>query len=430
MTEKYRELAALIDGKDESAYSKTLRLVDENPDDPVALHLAGKLFTTADQYGVAYQFLKRSLDVSGAHQAHNNLGMCLEGMDRYKEAEKHFEKAIKADPKSANYLANLAVCKGECGERLEQEKLARKAIALDPAHTGAHTSLAFSLLAQGRYKEGWSEYKHTLGGKFRKLVNYNGEPMWDGEPGNVVVYGEQGLGDEIFYARNVPKVPNAILECDSRLEGLFRRSFNVPVYGTRRATEVDWLDKHEITYSCPSGHLTSIYGLEKSGPYLKADDERVLQWKALFKSFGKPVIGLCWTGGSKHNHPNRRAMGPDSFIPLRDTVDAVYVSLEYKPGEARDWIREYPRATRTPDYDDTAGLVAALDCVIGIHTSVHHLAGALGVPSYVMVPDKCSWLYARDPWYEKTQFFRQLPKEAWNNTVKRFVSDTDFCWLR
>jgi ADP-heptose:LPS heptosyltransferase len=93
-------------------------------------------------------------------------------------------------------------------------------------------------------------------------------------------------------------------------------------------------------------------------------------------------------------------------------------------------VRQYPRATLTSDYDDTAGLVAELDLVVGPHTSVHHLAGALGVPSLILVPSKTHWTYALPtmPWYAKAELVRQ--EGTWENTVDRLLSHPTLRGLR
>jgi ADP-heptose:LPS heptosyltransferase len=125
-------------------------------------------------------------------------------------------------------------------------------------------------------------------------------------------------------------------------------------------------------------------------------------------------------------------MGLEAFRPLIETVDAVYVSLQYTDAtdeiiESGLPVREFLRATRTPDYDDTAGLVAALDYVVGIHTSVHHLAGALGVPATIMVPHAPMWAYGIDMHWYKSKLCRQKSGEEWKQTVKRWVNDSDIC---
>lgn len=146
-----------------------------------------------------------------------------------------------------------------------------------------------------------------------------------------------------------------------------------------------------------------------------------MQWRALFDSWGKPVVGIAWSGGNFLSQSVIRNVTAKSFKPLIETVDAVYVSLEYKDPsvEIADSglpIRWFERATMPKDYDETAGLVGALDMVVGIHTSALHLAGAMGKQVRCLVPDVPQWRYYRDdmPWYPDFRLYRKngLPWET------------------
>jgi ADP-heptose:LPS heptosyltransferase len=292
---------------------------------------------------------------------------------------------------------------------------------------------------------GYVNLAHSVNNKFRKLIQYQDEPIWDGtKEQTVLVYGEQGLGDEIMYAsifEDAAQDANILVECDERLEGLFRRSFpHLTVHGTRRS-DSDWVDAHKLDASIPSGMLTKLYRTQRDSfpgkRYLIADPERKLQWRALFNSWGKrPKIGICWSGGSPYCKPDERHMGLEAFRPLIESLNADFVSLQYKDADAEIAetglpVRHIKRAVQSPDYDDTAAFVAELDMVIGVHTSVHHLAGALGVPGLIFVPHKSLWLYAGEfPWYDSARLIRQNKGEAWVQTVKRSLNDQRICRLR
>lgn len=417
------------------------RLVEESPEDAKALHLLGSLFAKSEQYGLAYNLFLRSTQVAPKNaSAWSNVGMSLSGMQRYIEARQHFNRAHSLDPKNGNICANIALTYLEEADRHKALEWAMKALKLDPNHKGAYTTIAFVQLGLGNWEAGWDNYQATLGGKYRKIVTYADEPLWDGACGKrLIVYGEQGLGDEIMFASCLPDAikdsMRVTVDCDERLQGLFRRSFpDADVYGTRRAKEITWDAKADAVV--PIGQLPMYYRPTPEScpgkPFLKPDPERVLQWKALFATYKKPVIGICWSGGTPHNHMKRRHLGVEAFQPLFDAVDAVYVSLQYKGDEKHPKVLEFPRATRTPDYDDTAGLVAALDHVVGVHTAVHHLAGAMGVPQTILVPAKCSWAYALDnmPWYN-APLVRQKNGEEWKQTIERWLrSDPDLRRLR
>ncbi len=413
-------------------------LLDKNRNDSLALFLLGQIYAEAERFGMAYMVFDRVTRLRPEKaEGWNNLGMCCEGLKDHKESMGHFQKAwsLEKKPAYASNIGNVHLSRQEYSNAISW---ARKALAIDAACVSAKAVLAMSSLATGDWATGWDNYEASLGGKFRKEVQYQEEGRWTGAKGQtVVVYGEQGLGDEVMYSSCVPDIAKdatVILECDKRLESLFRRSFpGIEVHGTRREA-APWLEGKKIDARCSIGTLPKHYRRSREDfpgtPYLKADPDRVLQWRALFDSWGKrPRIGLCWTGGSKHNKPEARAIGLEAFRPLIEGMDADFVSLQYNDPSAEIAatglpVRRFKRAAESADYDDTAGLVGALDMVIGVHTSAHHLAGALGVPGVILVPTQTLWLYESDfPWYASARLVRQ--KGTWKQTIEGLLRDPD-----
>ena len=445
------ELLALFEQDPDTAARRAGDLVTEDCDDPLALFLLAGFFARAERYGISYHLFKRVTQMA-PHNAEgwNNVGMALDNMGRHKAAREMYREALKRAPKNANILANMGVAYQKEDDQKNAGEWARRALAVDPNHADAWATLGFVALAEGDWQTGWKGYAHALGGKFRKKIQYGDEPNWDGTPGKTVVfYGEQGLGDEIMYAsclEDAARDVNVIVECDPRLEGLFRRSFPyASVYGTRRKKEVAWPAQHQLDASAPIGCLPMYYRPAPEScprkPYLVADPERRIMWRALFDSWGKrPKVGICWSGGSKWTNHKERSVGLEAFRPLIESLDADFVSLQYR--DPTDEIAasglkvrhfrctESPRAVDllpTVDYDDTAAIVAELDVVIGIHTTAVHLAGALGVPAIALVPSKPLWLWSRDPipFYGTVQTFRQKPGEEWAKTIERLCDSPD-----
>lgn len=441
----YTDLQGLVDSDPDRVVAECTRLLDKDPDDALALYLLGYVYSMAERFGLAVNTFKRVVQLKPERaEGWNNLGMAYHGLKSV-HALDCFHKAWNIE-KKASYAANIASAHLELCHWKEAKAWADKAVKLDPSINGAWVSRGMACLALNEWRDGWEGFSKSLGGKFRKEIQFQDEGRWDGTPGKtLVVYGEQGLGDEILYASCVPdaiKENKVILECDPRLEGLFRRSFPIAhVYGTRRL-EAPWLEDHKIDARCPIAGLTQFYrnDLESFGTHgrgwLTADPERRIQWRALFDSMGpRPKIGLAWSGGSRHNRPDMRRIGLEAFRPLIESLDADFISLQYQDPTAEIQatglpVKHFKRACETDDYDDTAGMVAELDMVIGVHTSVHHLAGGLDVPSVILVPHKTLWLYAGVfPWYQ-THLFRKQKAESWVQTVTRLKDDPIICRLR
>jgi len=311
--------------------------------------------------------------------------------------------------------------------------------AIDPEAQKARSNSGFCYLAKGEWEQGWKEYHYSLGEQWRPVKKYQNPPEdeWDGTPGKkVVLYGEQGIGDQICFASMLPdaaKDNEIILDCAPKLESLFRRSFpEISVYGTLGEEYRPWENKdREFDASLAMGQIGEFYRNSEEDfpkePFLVADEERVMMWKSLWKTKKKPVIGFAMTGGIQKTGKKYRTSTLEDWLPLFKAIDAHWVSLEYKPrddyeafAETHDVdIKEYPWGTLTDDYDDTAALVASLDGVVSVPTSIWHLAGALGVPLVALKFRYSCWkttaglpFHPVDHWVE------------WNRTWKQTVIDS------
>jgi tetratricopeptide (TPR) repeat protein len=436
----------LVDaGKYDEAMPLLYQLLERMPNSAAALHMIGYVYLMADKQPFAYQMYRRALQIEpNRAEIWNNFGRAADELHRYDESEAAFKKALKLDPTYAPGYANMSVSLINQARYEEALKYAEEAVKLDPTNKNGWTNVGFSSLALQDWRRGWTGYHNAIGGKFRNDVAYGEEPEWDGKPTDcLVVTGEQGIGDEINFAQMVidaaKDVKTLVYDCHPRLEGMFRRSFahlpNVYVYGTRKEVAVPWLADHKPTAHISLADLGMFY--RDSGDkfprkaYVKADPERVLQWKSLFDSWGKrPTIGIAWSGGTFLTQSSFREVGVESFRALFDAVDANWVSLEYKDCTeqiAGTPVRWFARGTLPNDYEETAGMVGALDLVIGIHTSALHLAGAMGKRVICLVPEVPQWRYYRDdmPWYPDCRLYRKHAMEPWAAVIAR-VAKAEF----
>lgn len=418
----------------------------DDPDNQAALFIIATVYSRAERYAIAQALFERITRLNPRrHEAWCNLGMTMQANDESAKARECFRKAWDIEPR-AGYATNIATTYVTDAQFPEAMKWCRRAIELDPTNDNALSTLGFAQLATGDWEHGWDNYEHCLGGKFRKEVQLGNEPRWDGKPvDNLFIYGEQGLGDEIMHASMIedalPLAKHVTLECDRRLAGLFARSFpTIEVKGTRRGDQ-DWANGRTFDAGCAGGSLPRFFRRDKSQcpkkPYLIADPERRIQWRALFDSWGKPVIGIAWSGGRANTMRSRRRVTLEAFRPLIESrPDAIFVSLQYTDSDDEIAatglpVKHIPRAVQSPDYDDTAAFVAELDEIVGVHTTVHHLAGALGKASTILVPDKTLWNYALGdslPWYKSQRLHRQRKSEAWKDCIRRLVEAES--WLR
>lgn len=436
---------AAKEGDHAKAFNEVYTKLKTDPERLALLEALAFCFMKIEQNAVAYHLLKYVYSRIGpAPETLNNLGMCAMGIasssgdDKFlNEAESLFKKALGRIPKSApkevkaRLLENLSLVTLNQGDIKNAEKLSREAADVIPDSTGANEHLAYALLSQGKWEEGFQRYEFALGTKYRKPKPVNKEPYWQGEPGTLFVRCEQGIGDTITYASviNDAKKHNKItLECDERLGGLFKRSFpDIEVHATRFAEVAEWKEGRAFDYHCLIGSLCPFYRKNDSDfprtAFLKPDPERVLQWRTLLGTKPGIKVGIAWRGGLSNTFQRRRSHKLESWLQLLKTPGITWVSLDYKDptAELEELERKhgikvlhYPRATENCDYDETAALVESLDCVVTTTTAIAHLCGAIGKECHVIVPRKTRWFYISDSekhrWYDSLTLWRQQDK--------------------
>lgn len=438
-------------GEVDDAWAIITKYLTINPDDAMALVLGCYCMDKANNLPVAYHFARRAAEIEQNKFAPwFDYGRVADKLWRPDESERAYRRAIKmaTNPRNkAMGLMNLAAMYIQQGEFSRAEPYCRQALLADPDMRGARANLGFCQLAERNWAEGWDNYKFSLGSSYRKLIKYRDEPEWNGEKGLVVaIYGEQGLGDEISFASMLPDAitdcERVIVDCDQRLAGLFRRSFpKAKVYGTRKEGAVLWdAEDRVIDASSAMGSLGAFYRRSDDAftgePYLTPCPDRTAMWKSLFASKGKPCIGVAWTGGMAWTGAKFRQWTLDDLLPIFNAIDAHWVCLQYKDSAKEIAafkakhpevdIVQYPYATLTQDYDDTAALVASLDRVISMQTAIVHLCGALGKQCDVFVPKTSQWRYGEKftslPWYRSVNVIRQAVRGHWKNTIEEYAA--------
>jgi tetratricopeptide (TPR) repeat protein len=381
----------------------------------------------------------RSFAATKRAEIMNALGTCYKHENKTEEAREYFLKAQEGIPLNAdiqNNLGTLYINEGSPQKALEHLDLA---LALTPGHPQAAWNKSLAHLELGDYEQGWATYDAGMAAKVRAERNYTLTPLpaWNGEPGKVVVvYGEQGIGDEIMFASCLPDLiacsKQVVFDCHKKLHTLFANSFpGIDIYPTREDEMLTWPVKQDKTNRYPFDARIAIGSLPRllrpnidsfpGTPYIKPKVEDEARWCARLSALSqRPKIGISWIGGHKRTRVEVRSAHLEQLLPILQQ-DADFISLQYT--ECSDEIREFEAkhgikihqfndAVQSPHYADTAALVANLDLVITVCTSVVHLAGSMGVPTWVLTPSRPAWRYRLDldymPWYGRTvTLFRQ-----------------------
>jgi len=349
---------------------------------------------------------------------------------------------LARDANSALALATKGILLDLTGREAEAERLLGAALQVAPDDTDIGYNLAVCQLRHARFAEGWKGFelrrrKENFIGRYRKFpfAEWQGEPL-DGK--GILVYPEQGLGDEIMYSSCIPELVSrarhVVIECNPKLGALFGRSFpRCTVTPRLRTMANDWVNHLEPRpdYQTPMGSLPVHFRLHdgdfpRHSGFLAADRQKVAAWKERLGSLGPGAkIGLSWQGGVGHTGRARRSLSLEQLLPLLRLPGLQFISLQYTPvGDeirelaARHGIAIHHWQDAIDDYDETAALVCALDRVVTVCTALVHLTGGLGRPAIVMVPFGSDWRYGaegeRMPWYPSVRLVRQRAIGDWS----------------
>jgi hypothetical protein len=413
--------------------------MEKYPNDPMGLFCLGQIMLETGKQSIAYPIYKLVTQIEPKRpEGWINMGKSAGELHFYDEEEACFRKALKIAKAQNNELAEFIATQnlGTCAvHRTEPDKAihwAKKALEIKE-NNQSKVDLGFSYLMKFNFKDGWKNYNAGMGiSEFRDIKQYGNEPEWDGSPGKrVIIYGEQGLGDQIAFsgaikdARKVCK--NITIHVNPKLEKLLGRSLICESHGYGPDDDLKWL--REFDASCSMSKIQELFRDDThkytGKPFLVADPLRRTQWEALLKELGdKPKVGIAWTGGVQTTQKENRSTELENLLPLL-SQDVTWVSLEYKDRseEIKSFeekhkikIHDFSWATRTDDYDDTAALVAELDLVIAVPTSVVHLAGGLGVPCWCMLHPNPHFMFGIEgetmPLYNSVKIFRR--KKGWD----------------
>jgi hypothetical protein len=432
----------------EQSYDIAYKWLKTDPTDADALNIIAHIMLNTEKVAIAYPMLKYLLSIEPTNPIGLlNMGMASSDLWRYNEAIRAYKKGIqfaKNAEQESMLCVNMASVMVDHGEFEDAEPYCHRAIELNPETTKGKANLGFCQLAQRNW-DGWKNYRYCINSEWRPVIQYNDEPLWDGEKGVICIYTEQGLGDEISFGQMLPDMKawcdnndsRLIVDVNPRLESLFKRTFpDIEVHGTRGVKRITW-DPRDIEYSLPIAQLGEYFRTKDEDfngqPYLVPDPDRLYQWQSLFETKKKPVIGIAWRGGIFKTAAKYRQLDLEQLLPVLKSVDAHWVSLQYKPsGNEIAAFREehpeidlveYPHCTLSQDYDDTIAMIAALDHVVTMQTTVVHVAGGLGIPCWTFVPKTSQWRYGQGVedflWADSVRLIRQTEQGKWSDIMER-----------
>lgn len=321
-------------------------------------------------------------------------------------------EAAAGERLTVNLAENLGLCLLGLGQLREAERWLRLALRHRPENATTELALAETLLSAGRYAEGWRHFEARARAFPSATTRLTGSsPEWMGEPLNgrtIVIVQEQGLGDQIMFARFAPLMKSqgagrVVLCCQAPLARLFRTLGGVDEVIGLGGGEVVTLPHPFVWVRCMSlaGRLGVTPDNVPSAPYLSAPPRSV-----------RPRIGVFTSGNPENPADGNRSLDEASARRLHGLAGAM--SLDPAKTGARDLL-------------DTAEIIAGLDLVLSVDTAVAHLAGAMGKPTWVLLPAlSVDWRWQAavetSPWYPSVRLARQLSPGDWSPAVDAMLA--------
>ncbi len=392
----------------------------------------------------ALLLLERSLAAAPRGEVHAQACAAMRALHRFEEAREHLDQALRLAPASADVLLEEADLHRDLGRRDDAFNAIEAAHFRHPRDPYVRDRYALALLGRGLWKQGWALYEGRKEHPAHPLHPRPGQPPpWDGSltPGlRLLVLAEQGIGDVLQFLR----FPQA----------LARRGLHVRVELPPAQFALNPLLQAQgdgVAYGFDGRVPPPIHGVEAllslplrlglepgdlSGePYLRADPALVAAWgERLGPRTTRLRAGLVWAGSPAHPQDAVRSLDPARLAPLLAREDVQWVSLQKDRGRFEEdaaapagrWFEAGPFLA---DYGETAALLANLDVLLAVDTGVAHLAGALGLPTLLLLSHQADWRWREDgemtPWYRGHRLLRQARPGAWEGVVARAGQELD-----
>jgi len=370
-----------------------------------------------------------------------NRGTVLRTLMQWDESLASYDRAIALKPNYAAAHCDRAAVLMEVGRVDEALAGYACAIAIQPDFAEAQYNRALALLLSGDYENGWLNYEWRWKNAARLSMGTErtwGVPLWLGEEEltgkTLLLYSEQGLGDALQFCRFATTAAHrgatVILEVQAPLATLMESVTGVS------AVIVEGEPLPPFDYRCPLLSLplalkTTLATIPSATGYLRADRAQVARWRERLGARDRPRIGLVWSGNPRQGNDHNRSIRLGDWIDhLPSEFQYVCLQKDIRTSDeevlaANPWIARFDAELR--DFSDTAALVECLDLVVSVCTSVAHLSGALGRPTWVLLPFNPDWRWLLErndsPWYATARLYRQQAIGDWAGVLARVAAD-------
>ena len=417
-----------------AAYRRCLAL---NPASAPVLNNLGIALQEQGLFEEAIATFRRAIAVDPLYaEAHNSLAPALQRLNRIGEAIEACNRAIEIDPSQAaahTNLGNAYLALNEIPRAVEEFS---RAVQISPSDWRFRSNLCYAYLASGRMREAWPLYEERFNANGYDFERRLDQPRWKGETEirgrTLFVHAEQGFGDTIQFVRFAGVLARrgarVIVEVQTPLKALFDSLEGASaVIGSGEA--IPPFDLHCPMLSVPLALGTDLDSIPCPVPYVRADPVKAAYWAARFpRDPARLNVGLVWSGQSLHKNDHNRSIPAALLRGLAGNSRARFVCLQNEiRAPDREALASMPGiACVCPEllsFSDTAALIECMDLVVSVDTSVAHLSGAMGKPTWILLPYAADWrwMLTREdsPWYPTARLFRQPSVADWKPVIQR-----------
>lgn len=433
----HRGNALLALGRAQDALAAFDQVLAVIPRHPQARLNRGLALAGLGRHEEALAAFEAALAISpGNPAAHYNRGISLFSLGRYAEAVAAYDRALSIAPDHVKAWNNRGLALQALNRHADALASYAKALELQKDYADAHFNQSLALLTIGDFRRGFEQYEwrwRRTG--MRGHGRGTGRPLWLGDyplqGRTILLHAEQGLGDTIQFARYVPLLArsgaNVVLEVQRELKALVGQIEGAGTVAAR-GEPLPAFDVHCPLGSLPLALETEPATIPAEVPYLNADHAHIDKWRARLQALGRPRVAMAWSGNPQHMNDRNRSIPLARLGSLwsSDSVNFVAIQRELRDGDAELLARETRVAqigTELDDFADTAAVLALVDLVITVDTSVAHLAGAMGRPVWILLPFSPDWRWTlsgeTSRWYPTARLFRQPSLGDWDSVIER-----------
>jgi tetratricopeptide (TPR) repeat protein len=383
----------------------------------------------------------RQVLVNDIHRIDARLALvkCLIKKGDLGTSEQELTKVIRQEPGNLSahqFLGSIFYSLGRWSEfRAETERYR----CLDPSSAYLKFELGFLDLLFGEMPRGWEQYqaRWAVPGLIGPVRNFS-QPVWNGEPfpgKTLLLYYEQGLGDTLMFVRYAPQVKalggRVILQAQPALAdlvGTCKGVDEVIPYGE----PLPPFDLQLPLLSLPWVFRTDLSSIPDEIPYLdipnQVPNRKVFaDLVALAQAHGKTRIGLAWAGNPNHKRDAERSIPVATLAPLAALPEVAWFSFQMGGHDLPSLPNLISLTPLINDFSDTAYALSGMDLVITVDSVLAHLAGALGIPTLLLLSFQPDWRWMLDrddsPWYPTLRIYRQPAHGDWDSVIRLLVRD-------